>query len=217
MANLMLTPVILHFAHKYKWYDQKNYRKIHTENIPRLGGIAIFLAFFIASMLGFFLIVSPAQIQLWSTTSVALIIAGMAVMHGMGIYDDFVNLRAPLKFFFQILSGIIVVSSGAMIQSLRFPLIGTIQIPIFIAIPLTILWIVSIANAINLIDGADGLAGGYSAIAAFFMGIIALGQGNLLTAILAFALVGSLAGFLVFNFPPARIFMGDSGSLFLGF
>lgn len=213
----MLTPVILHFAHKYKWYDQQNYRKIHTENIPRLGGIAIFLAFFIASMLGFFLIVSPAQIQLWSTTSVALIIAGMAVMHGMGIYDDFVNLRAPLKFFFQILSGIIVVSSGAMIQSLRFPLIGTIQIPIFIAIPLTILWIVSIANAINLIDGADGLAGGYSAIAAFFMGIIALGQGNLLTAILAFALVGSLAGFLVFNFPPARIFMGDSGSLFLGF
>jgi UDP-GlcNAc:undecaprenyl-phosphate/decaprenyl-phosphate GlcNAc-1-phosphate transferase len=210
-------PIILHFAHKHKWYDQQSHRKIHTTDTPRLGGIGIFLAFFIASMSGFFLIVSPEQIDLWSRGSVALIIAGMAIMHGLGIYDDFVNLPAPLKFSVQVLSGIVVASSGAIIASPVLPFLGAVRLPAMIALPVTILWIVSIANAVNLIDGADGLAGGYSAIAAFFMGLIALGQGNLLTAILAFALVGSLVGFLVFNFPPARIFMGDSGSLFLGF
>ncbi len=213
----MVTPVILRVAHKHNWYDEQSHRKIHTVDTPRLGGIGIFLAFFIASMSGFFLIVSPGEVNLWSKGSVALIIAGMAIMHGLGIYDDFVNLSAPLKFSVQILSGIIVASSGAIISSAVIPLVGTVHLPVVIALPVTILWIVSIANAVNLIDGADGLAGGYSAIAAFFMGLIALGQGNLLTAILAFALVGSLIGFLVFNFPPARIFMGDSGSLFLGF
>jgi UDP-GlcNAc:undecaprenyl-phosphate GlcNAc-1-phosphate transferase len=79
------------------------------------------------------------------------------------------------------------------------------------------MWVVSISNAVNLIDGADGLAGGVALIAALFMGVIALGQGSLVSAALAFAIVGSLAGFLVFNLPPARIFMGDSGSLSLGY
>lgn len=209
--------MILHYAHKHEWYDELSHRKIHTADTPRLGGIGIFVAFVIASVAGLLLVLSPEQFDLWSKGSVALIIVGMAIMHGLGIYDDFVNLRAPVKFSVQLLSGSVVALSGAILRTIELPFFGLIELPIWIAAPATVLWIVSIANAVNLIDGADGLAGGFSTIAAFFMGLIALGQGNLLTAILAFAIVGSLVGFLVFNFPPARIFMGDSGSLFLGF
>lgn len=212
-----MTPLILHYAHKHQWYDEHSQRKIHTTDTPRLGGIGIFLAFIVAAIIGLLLVLSPEQFDLWSKGSVALIILGMAIMHGLGVYDDFVNLRAPMKFFVQLLSGAVVAFSGAVFQTIDIPFLGIVELPFWLALPATILWIVSIANAVNLIDGADGLAGGFSAIAAFFMGLIALGQGNLLTAVLAFALVGSLIGFLVFNFPPARIFMGDSGSLFLGF
>jgi UDP-GlcNAc:undecaprenyl-phosphate GlcNAc-1-phosphate transferase len=217
LINVLVTPLILHYAHKYQWYDEHSHRKIHTTDTPRLGGVGIFVAFVLSAITGLVFVLSPAQFDLWSTGSVALIIAGMAVMHGLGIYDDFVNLPAPAKFLVQVLSGGIVAFSGAVLRTVDVPLFGIIELPLWFAIPATVLWIVSIANAVNLIDGADGLAGGFSAIAAFFMGLIALGQGNLLTAIIAFALVGSLIGFLVFNFPPARIFMGDSGSLFLGF
>lgn len=212
-----MTPLVLHYAHKHRWYDEHSHRKIHTTDTPRLGGVAIFLAFVVSALVGLVFVLGPAQFDLWPKRSVALIIIGMAVMHGLGVYDDFVNLPAPVKFFVQLLSGAIVAFSGAILQSIDIPFLGVIELPRGVAIPATMLWIVSIANAVNLIDGADGLAGGFSAIAAFFMGLIALGQGNLLTAVIGFALVGSLIGFLVFNFPPARIFMGDSGSLFLGF
>ncbi len=207
----------MRFAHKYRWYDEKGQRKIHTVDTPRLGGVGIFVSFFVAAMIGFYFVAGPEHIALWTKERIALLIIGMAVMHGLGIYDDFVNLRAPLKFLIQIISAVIVVFSGALIQSIAFPLIGVVHLPTWLAVPATVIWIVSIANAVNLIDGADGLAAGYSGIAAFFMGVIAFGEGNLLTAILAFALVGSLIGFLIFNFPPAKIFMGDGGSLFLGF
>ncbi|MFW6228754.1 MAG: MraY family glycosyltransferase [Alkalispirochaeta sp.] len=209
--------MILHYAHKHKWYDEHSHRKIHTTDTPRLGGIGVFLAFVVAALSGLVLVLSPEQFEVWSKGSIALIILGMAVMHGLGIYDDFVNLPAPIKFFVQLVSGGIVAFSGALLRSIDIPFLGVLELPLWLAIPATVIWIVSIANAINLIDGADGLAGGFSAISAFFMGLIALGQGNLLTAVIAFALVGALVGFLVFNFPPARIFMGDSGSLFLGF
>jgi UDP-GlcNAc:undecaprenyl-phosphate GlcNAc-1-phosphate transferase len=102
------------------------------------------------------------------------------------------------------------------VRSLTIPYLGVIRLGVF-GYPLTVLWIVSISNAINLIDGMDGLAGGISAFAALSMGIIAVLQGSAVTASLCFALLGALIGFLVFNFPPARIFMGDSGSLLLGF
>jgi len=214
---VLVTPLILHYAHKHQWYDEHSHRKIHTTDTPRLGGIGVFLAFVVAALSGLVLVLTPEQFHLWSKGSVALIILGMAVMHGLGIYDDFVNLPAPIKFFVQLVSGGIVAFSGALLRAIDIPFLGIVELPLWFAIPATMIWIVSIANAINLIDGADGLAGGFSVIAAFFMGLIALGQGNLLTAVIAFALVGSLIGFLVFNFPPARIFMGDSGSLFLGF
>lgn len=217
LINVLLTPFILRLAHRFEWYDHINDRKIHTESTPRLGGVGIFLSFLAAALVGLTLIVSGPGIAPWSIQSVALILAGLALVHGLGLYDDFVNLRAPLKFFVQLAAGTLVALSGALLRVIELPWIGSVELPLWLAFGFTILWIVSISNAVNLIDGADGLAGGVALIAALFMGIIALGQGSLVTAILAFAVVGSLAGFLVYNLPPAKIFMGDSGSLSLGF
>ena len=217
LINVLLTPFILQLAHRFGWYDHINDRKIHTESTPRLGGVGIFMSFIAAAVVGLTVLVGAPGIAPWSLRSVALILGGLALVHGLGLYDDFVNLRAPLKFVVQLAAGTMVAVSGALMRVIELPWIGPVQLPLWIAFGLTILWVVSISNAVNLIDGADGLAGGVALIAALFMGVIALGQGSLVSAILAFAVVGSLAGFLVFNLPPARIFMGDSGSLSLGY
>ena len=179
--------------------------------------MGIFLAFLIVSVLAVNLVVPAGRVRPWSTSSLAMMGAGLLLMHGLGVYDDFTNLRAPFKFLVQVLAATLVALSGATLQRLALPFVGTVTLPLVLAVPLTILWIVAISNAINLIDGADGLAGGVAMVAALFMGIIAFGQGSLIPAVFAFALVGSIAGFLLFNFPPARIFMGDGGSLTLGF
>ncbi|MEX2445442.1 MAG: MraY family glycosyltransferase [Alkalispirochaeta sp.] len=217
LINVLLTPVILRLAHRFEWYDHINDRKIHTESTPRLGGVGIFLSFVAAAIVGVTLIIGTPGIAPWSMRSVALILAGLALLHGLGLYDDFVNLRAPFKFIVQLGAGTMVALSGALLRIIDLPWIGSLELPMWLAFGVTILWVVSISNAVNLIDGADGLAGGVALIAALFMGVIALGQGSLVSAILAFAVVGSLAGFLIFNLPPARIFMGDSGSLSLGY
>lgn len=215
--NVLLIPLILRLAHRFEWYDHINDRKIHTESTPRLGGVGIFLSFVAASVVGLTIIVGAPGIAPWSIRSVAFILGGLALVHGLGLYDDFVNLRAPLKFMVQLAAGSMAALSGALLRVIDVPWVGLVQLPLWAAFALTILWVVSISNAVNLIDGADGLAGGVALIAALFMGVIALGQGSLVSAILAFAVVGSLAGFLVYNLPPARIFMGDSGSLALGY
>ncbi|MFW5694839.1 MAG: glycosyltransferase family 4 protein [Alkalispirochaeta sp.] len=217
LINVLLTPFILRLAHRFEWYDHINDRKIHTESTPRLGGVGIFVSFVAAAVAGLTVIVGAPGIAPWSMRSVALILGGLALVHGLGLYDDFVNLRAPLKFAVQLAAGALVALSGALLRVIDLPWIGSVELPPWFAFALTILWVVSISNAVNLIDGADGLAGGVALIAALFMGIIALGQGSLVSAVLAFAVVGSLAGFLIFNLPPARIFMGDSGSLSLGY
>jgi UDP-GlcNAc:undecaprenyl-phosphate GlcNAc-1-phosphate transferase len=141
---------------------------------------------------------------------------GITLIHVVGLIDDFHNLKALFKFFCQLLAAVIVTAGGFLIRSLTLPYLGTLPLgPL--AYPITVLWIVGISNSINLIDGMDGLAGGISGFAALSMGIISLLQGAVLTSVLCFALFGAIVGFLVFNYPPAKIFMGDSGSLFLGF
>ena len=216
--DLLLIPTILRMAHRFKWYDRPNKRKIHTGLIPRLGGPGMYLSFVTAALL------TPLLVNLAVRTGPAvhyslrfgLFFLGASLVHAVGLLDDFHNLKALLKFFLQILAAIIVASAGFLIRSLTIPYLGTVRLgPL--AYPLTVLWIVGISNAINMIDGMDGLAGGISAFAALSMGIISLLQGAAVTSIFCFALFGAIAGFLVFNFPPAKIFMGDSGSLFLGF
>jgi UDP-GlcNAc:undecaprenyl-phosphate GlcNAc-1-phosphate transferase len=217
LFNLLLLPFILRLAHRHKWYDLPDTRKIHTGLIPRLGGPGLFLSFTAASLL------APLLVGLFSgrgapplfSARFAALYAGLALLHLTGLYDDFKNLKAVWKFILQLASAAIIASGGFLIRSLTLPYLGRLDLG-WGSYPLTVAWLVCIANALNLIDGMDGLAGGIGVFAAASMGVIALLQGSPQTAALSFALVGALVGFLVYNFPPAKIFMGDSGSLFLG-
>jgi UDP-GlcNAc:undecaprenyl-phosphate GlcNAc-1-phosphate transferase len=218
LLSLVAMPLILRLAHRHKWYDPPNSRKIHTGLIPRLGGPAMFLSFLLAAVLTLPLLglLSRGRIPLaWNLRFLPLFL-GITLIHGIGLFDDFRSLSALPKFSLQLLAAAIVTSGGFLVRSITIPYVGLIRLGLF-AYPLTVLWIVGISNALNLIDGLDGLAGGIAAFASLSMGVIALIQGATTTAVLCFALFGSVVGFLAFNLPPARIFMGDSGSLFLGF
>ncbi len=217
LLNVVVTPIIISLAHRNEWYDERNHRKIHTTNTPRLGGVGMFLSFSIAAITAIVLFYRWGTPIPWIPRQVLFSFLGLGLIHGMGLFDDFVNLKAATKFFVQIAAASLVVVGGVYIRVLDFPGIVSFSIHPVIGIPITILWIVSIANAVNLTDGADGLAGLLAGMAALFMGLIALSRGNGASALIAFVLVGSIAGFMVYNFPPAKIFMGDSGSLFLGF
>lgn len=218
IANLILIPLIIKFAHKFQLYDLPDKRKIHTGLIPRLGGSGIFLSFIISIFLTYFIfsLFTSIDLILEPKPKIYALFAGIFLIHIFGLYDDLKNVKAPLKLFFQILAAAIVTSGGYLIHSLTIPYFGTINLGI-LAYPVTIIWIVGISNAINLIDGMDGLAGGICAFAALSMSIIALIQGQILIAVLCSAFFGSIVGFLFYNYPPAKIFMGDSGSLLLGF
>jgi UDP-GlcNAc:undecaprenyl-phosphate GlcNAc-1-phosphate transferase len=217
LFNLILLPFILRLAHRHKWYDLPDTRKIHTGLIPRLGGPGLFLSFTAASLLAFLLagLIAGSGARPLLSARFAALYAGLALLHLTGLYDDFKSLKALWKFILQIAAAVIIASGGFLIRSFSLPYVGRLDLG-WGSYPLTVVWLVGIANAINLIDGMDGLAGGIGAFAAAAMGVIAVLQGSPQTAALSFALVGALVGFLVFNFPPAKIFMGDSGSLFLG-
>jgi UDP-GlcNAc:undecaprenyl-phosphate GlcNAc-1-phosphate transferase len=216
LFSLILMPLIMSLSHRMKWYDIPDKRKIHTGLIPRLGGVGMYISVVVVSILSSALYLLLTGKRGFFQTRYLSILAGFTLVHCVGLFDDFRSLRALPKLSIQIMAGAIIAIGGFTISSISLPYIGTISLGI-LAYPITILWLVGISNALNLVDGMDGLAGGISAFAALSMGIIALIQQQVLTAMLAFILFGSIVGFLVFNFPPAKIFMGDCGSLFLGF
>ena len=210
-------PLIISLSHKKKWFDLPNARKIHTDLIPRLGGVGIFLGFLAGSLVVPLIIplVYPSLSLGYSTRYVFLFLA-FVVINGMGLIDDFHNLHALLKLILQIVAATLVTIGGFTISRVSVPGLGTLSFGV-LSYPITILWLVAISNAFNLVDGVDGLAGGISIIAALSIGLLCfMGNGGI-SALLAFSLLGSALGFLLFNFPPARIFMGDSGSLVIGF
>ncbi|MEI6873638.1 MAG: MraY family glycosyltransferase [Spirochaetota bacterium] len=208
--SILLTPIVMAVAHRKKWFDDANDpRKIHNGTIPRLGGIAIFLAFL--ASLGTAAVAGTLPME---GRSIALL-AGAAVIFGIGLVDDFRNLRARFKFGVQLLAAVGVAAAGYRFEYLPLPG-GLLALGAFSWV-LTIVWIVGISNGINMIDGMDGLAGGISLIATASMGILCLALGETIPSIIAFGLAAAIVGFLFYNLPPARIFMGDSGSLFLGF
>ena len=216
LVNGLLTPAVTRLAHRHKWYDIPDSRKLHTGLIPRIGGLGIFVSMALAIGFGF---AGLALLDRLTATPAAPLIAaavGVAMIFGVGLYDDFVPLRARTKLLLQVIAATIVAASGMRVDSIAIPLLGNLHLG-GMAVPLTVFWIVGMTNSVNLIDGIDGLAGGISAIAAACMAIIALLQGHLLTALVALALFGALGGFLLYNWPPASIFMGDSGSHLLGF
>lgn len=205
IASLLLTPFVKKLAIKIGATDKPNERKVHTKIMPRLGGLAIVISFLIGT---YVFIANPLDI--WP------IIAGGVMIAIIGILDDIYQLSAKVKFLGQIIAAAIPVLSGTQIEFFAVPNGDIIHFGWF-AIPLTIFWIVAITNSINLIDGLDGLAAGVSSIAILTISIISFMMGNPLAPLLGVILLGSTLGFLVFNFYPAKIFMGDTGSLFLGY
>lgn len=216
VVNLVLTPIILYLSHRNEWYDEKNHRKVHTRDVPRLGGLGIFTAFVLALVAGAAL---GGGDELGNTLlRYSPAVAALLLIHIAGLIDDFTNLRAVYKLFAQLLAAFLVTLAPLRITTLWIPFTEIYISLGILSIPITMLWIVSIANAVNLIDGVDGLAGGFASIAALGTGLISFFiLGNHGVSIVAFALFGALLAFLLFNLPPARIFMGDGGSLTVGF
>ena len=210
---LIVTPAVIFFANKTGAVDKPDARKVHTKPIPRIGGVGIYLAFtsaiIIVSLISNFEGETLREVQ-------GLIISG-SVMFLVGIIDDYKNLPAKVKLLGQILAAmILVVGFDVRVDFITDPFGDYIYLE-WLAIPATVFWLVGITNTVNLIDGLDGLAAGVSGLAATTILLVAMEQHFFLITILTAALAGAAFGFLFYNTNPAQTFMGDSGSLFLGF
>ncbi|MDH5717013.1 MAG: undecaprenyl/decaprenyl-phosphate alpha-N-acetylglucosaminyl 1-phosphate transferase [Spirochaetia bacterium] len=211
IVSIILIPICKKTAFKFNVLDIPDKRKIHKEPVPYFGGIAIFFSFLLS--MGFIFFFSSNLLNEQFTT----IVIGVSLIFIVGLLDDIKSIRARHKFIGQLIVSIYVVYNGIFIKEITNP-IGGGSIDLGILGPIiSVFWIVSLTNAMNLIDGLDGLAAGVSSIAIIFMTGFSIYSGNFVFAVLMVSFLGGLLGFLVFNFPPAKIFMGDAGSLTIGF
>jgi UDP-GlcNAc:undecaprenyl-phosphate GlcNAc-1-phosphate transferase len=200
-----VTPRVKDFAIKVGALDAPDDRKVHTRPIPRMGGLAIYAAFVLAVLASMYV----------SREIMGLLVGGTVILI-VGIIDDLKPLPARVKLLGQIVAAAVLVMFDIRIEWLTNPFGEMIYVE-YLAIPLTILWVVGLTNTVNLIDGLDGLAAGVSTIASVTILLVALQQNFWTVAVLTAALAGSALGFLQHNFNPAKIFMGDTGSMFLGY
>ena len=212
-----LTPLLRGLAFDRGWLDHGlEARKIHGRPIPRLGGVAIVLGFY-APLLGLLAYPTGMALKFYAEPlrAAALLLGGLCIAL-LGLYDDVRGAGAGLKLTIQLGVGLGLWLCGVRVELLGLPGLGAVQLGLF-SLPVTLLWIAGVINAMNLIDGLDGLAGGVAFFALLSSFIVALVRGEATMALLSAALAGSVLGFLVYNFNPASIFMGDTGSMFLGF
>ena len=202
----VLTPGVKRLAVKVGAVDKPNARKVHTHVIPRLGGLAIYIGFMAAVLYSL-----PLH------RSIIGILLGCTAIVAVGIWDDICNIPAKVKLVGQIISACIPVAFGIQIEWLTNPFGSLIVLPEVIAVPLTIFWIIGFTNTVNLIDGLDGLAAGVSFIASISMFLLAYTMNQYVPAMIIAAMAGAALGFLQYNFNPAKIFMGDTGSMLLGY
>ena len=216
LLAVVLTPIVIFLARALKIYDNPNARKVHAAAIPRIGGVAVFFSAIVLVIITLFLDNSIGQSFREMQAKIVTLLAAGTFIFLVGLVDDLRPIRARYKLAAQIIAALAVCMSGIHIDFFRVDNLFTLNFGWF-AFPITIFWIVAITNAVNLIDGLDGLAAGISAITCAVMAVFAINQSQPLMAVLMLGLLGSLSGFLFFNFNPARVFMGDSGSMFLGF
>ena len=219
ILNVSTTPLLIKLAHKNKWFDdEKDSRKIHTGKISRLGGIGIFVSSALSLILFFILFKSAhSEISYFSTEKIVLISISVINIFIAGILDDFTDMRARNKLFFQMICAALIIIAGIRIQNILIPFTNIIINFGVWSYPITFLWIIGVTNAVNLIDGLDGLSATICIFTASVYAFIFFMMGHFIVAGLSIIIAGSLVAYIIFNFPPARIFMGDSGSLTLGF
>ncbi len=201
MLVLLLTPVMIIIANKFGILDQPSARKIHHQPVPRLGGLGIIIGFWVVA--SFHL---PLSKQFWA------ILVGGTIVGLMGVADDIRPLSSRIRLMGQLVASFIVMSSGLMVSFCPKEWWG-----VLLAGVITIIWILGIVNSVNFADGLDGLATGMVGISTVFFFLIASYLRQVDVALIAAILVGSCVGFLVYNFKPAKIYLGDGGSTFLGF
>jgi UDP-GlcNAc:undecaprenyl-phosphate GlcNAc-1-phosphate transferase len=212
---LILTPAVKWLAVKVNAVDRPvGRRRVHRREVPRLGGLAIFAPLCLAGITAFFT-AAPEVTRLDGSQFLGLAV-GCGLIFVLGIYDDIRGANAFVKLSVQFLAASVAYAAGIHIQQISTPFGFTIDLGIF-DLPLTVLWLIGLTNAMNLLDGIDGLAAGVSAMGALTILVTAMNQDSPQVALLAAALLGALLGFLPYNFNPASIFLGDCGALFLGF
>jgi UDP-GlcNAc:undecaprenyl-phosphate GlcNAc-1-phosphate transferase len=203
---MLLTPAVGRMARRLGAVDEPDARRVNRRPIPRLGGLAIFLG-----------IVVPALAFLDLAGEMRGVVLGAAVACVVGAIDDFRGLAPLPKLAGQVVAAVIPPVFGVWVDHFTFPFVGAVDLPVWVGAPLTVVWIVAVMNMVNFLDGLDGLAAGVCGIAGLTFAIIALSLGKADAAILSAIVAGACVGFLRHNFFPARIFMGDSGALVLGF
>jgi UDP-GlcNAc:undecaprenyl-phosphate GlcNAc-1-phosphate transferase len=203
---VLLTPAVGGMARLLGAVDEPGGRRLHTRPIPRLGGLALFLG-----------VIVPALAFLKLTSETRGLLLGIALATTVGAIDDFRGLRPWEKLGGQVAAAIIPVAFGIWVDHFTFPFVGVHGLSPWVGKPLTVVWIVAIMNMVNFLDGLDGLAAGVCAIAGGTFSVIALSLSKPNAAVVAAIVLGACVGFLRHNFYPARIFLGDSGAMLLGF
>lgn len=216
LVGVPLTRLFRDVAIRWGLYDQgaNEGRKLHTRPIPRVGGVALAASMTIAIVAGTLL--DGAGGAILDDPLLLALIGGGGIIFAMGLFDDLVGARAWMKFLLQILAGLVVCAAGIRIGAVYVPWFGPVEFG-WASIPVTVFWIVLVTNAINLIDGMDGLAGGVVALASSTLLVMSIFDGDPVASLLLASMLGAVLAFLVFNFNPASIFLGDAGSLLLGF
>ena len=218
LLAFVFTRSVRDFASRHGWVATPSQeRHLHSTPLPRLGGVAIFISFSL-SLLAAAALTSfiPSLHSTFSLKTLLTILAPATLIFLLGIYDDLYSAGPYLKFAVQAVAATALFAGGLRILDIPV-LFGHHQLPVFIALPLTILWVLAITNAFNLIDGLDGLAAGSALFSTLVTFVVALLSGQSLITMMTIALAGAILGFLRYNFNPATIFLGDSGSLFIGF
>jgi UDP-N-acetylmuramyl pentapeptide phosphotransferase/UDP-N-acetylglucosamine-1-phosphate transferase len=212
-------------ARRVGWLDQPGERRVHTVPVPRLGGVALFFGFCVALCVSFVLPVNRFQVEI---ERILLLVLGATIVVGVMVFDDIIGIRPLPKLLLQLGAAAVVVlprlrdaSHGIVIEQFNAPFADTVHLQLAVALGFTLLWIVGMMNSLNWADGIDGLAGTITLVAGLVLFahtyLRPSGDPQFTISLLAIALVGAVLGFLPFNWHPARIIMGDCGSMFLGF
>lgn len=217
-SSLFLTPILRRAAERLGWVDvPRDGRRLHTRPIPRVGGVAVYCSVGLA--LAALPLIDNRVTELIADhrREIVAVLLSSTLVFAFGVFDDLVEAKAKWKFLAQGLAALLLFTLGVHIQAVTVPFVGSFELPMVLSLLFTLVWVIGISNAFNLIDGLDGLATGAALFASLVMAGVSLVSGHPLVTVLSLALVGALTGFLRYNFNPASIFLGDSGSLFTGF
>jgi len=217
LGSFILTRLVRDFATARGWVAVPTQeRHLHKNPLPRLGGVAIFVSFSLSLGTAYLLALHNPRLHSLSLKALLIVVVPASLVFLLGVYDDIYGAGPYFKFGIQGVAATMLFIGGLRIVNIPV-LFGQHTLPWFVGLPITVLWVLAITNAFNLIDGLDGLAAGSALFSTLVAFVVALLSGQPLIAGMTLALAGAILGFLKFNFNPATIFLGDSGSLFIGF